>query len=257
MVKTTLTAALAVMTMALLVPAFGQVREQGKGCRMLSAQEDREVRARVVVPDNNLPTVASGGFVVEAGPNGSSRRTVTLTVKNPRGQYLINTCLTDGTGPLPSGAFEGSPDFTGFFAMIVNGDIAEVLPWMSPLGQIEVVHIDGGRIERSVANVAPYLPPDQGAAPFAIVSETLTSDGKYALSLSGQFGPDATVIVGRYAIGDFRPTPTGGGVAIVDPALLPYNVGITTVTVCQSGRCGTRIYDRKVAAPQQPNSGKG
>lgn len=209
-------------------------------------------RAADIISPDKLPGITGVTIQVEAGPNGEPSRRVELFIRTPRGRFVARTIGAGGqTFPIATFYFESGN--VGRVTLI-DGHVEKVLPWTGGFQHIEVFRQDGGTLERTVAFVASWASPEQGGPEAEVVSETIL-DGRLAILLRGRLGPDTVVTVGRN--GDFAEfRPQLGGVSGV--AVLPANVfvapGLTTLTICSRGVCGTTTFRHLL---QIPGPGKG
>lgn len=219
----------------------------------------------VIVPDGNLPPISAAALSVAPGLNNDGTRRIMLVLGNPTGQYIARGFNNGDSDPVILGVwqFDGGPTQPTNLT-VMNGNPNTVLPSIGQFWKVDAVHILGGTVERLQAIAGPYNDPLSGGPTFTVGGETLINNGAtYVISIGGKLGPETTVAIGGWAIGDFRPTPFGGGTASFSSFAIGY--GLTTITVCgkvppvdglpssNGSWCGTDIYRPKV----QPPDGKG
>ncbi len=239
--------------------AFGQ---NGNAPRSLDRAATRQARdsAPLALP-TNTPNILGGGLVTEPEPNGIGQK-VWLVFSQP-GTYLpqITTLAEDGTcngavvpmngiymgqvadPPIPWPIFDSQATQTGM----------SLFPGAC---RIDVSRINGGRIEASRVELSPWQPKVQN---FRVSTENIV-DGVYTLSTSG-VATEATVILGRGAIGSVGLTPFGVTLRFTTNVWLPPS-GLTTLTICSKGLCESTTYERRLEVPVMitlgpPPGGKG
>lgn len=229
--------------------AFGQKAETTKMSREAASQ----AWAAVTNLPPDTPSIIGGGLVIESEPNGIGRR-VWLSFSQP-GVYLMRGIPCGGEG-VQLGELYAEPNPYGpSNAMIYDGiALGSALPYFSPFCSIEVIHLDKGRLERSLVDTNPWQPPTPTGTPkFQVGGETAVN-GLYQISVP-RLPEDAIVILGRGATGKVATTPFGSTVTFPTGVYLP-PAGPTTLTVCSAGRCTTTTFERRLVV-EAPSGDKG
>lgn len=209
------------------------------------------------LPDLQYPQ-AAGVVQVVAEPNQGSGRTVRFVATKPiRGVIAAWAVLPNGD-QFRYQLFDLDRCCGGGPVMVYMDLWSGAFPanWSAGLMRFYVFNFEDGRVSQATAyvNVNTWgVVPEPNVGNISVVN---TDGGRQALVSPGQFkSKDLAIIVGfasaaeQFSVGPF------GNLVISIPAEKGISPGNTTVTICESGLCGTRTFFYNPFPYPQPQPG--